>query len=72
MCRCLPSRLEHILKGGTPGKRKAEKRATVTMKAAETTGGDLDVFEHEVMVGRRREASWSGGEAERGRRPVFR
>jgi hypothetical protein len=53
------------------GKRVTEKRATVTRKAVETTGGDV-ACRGGHDSGRRREASWSGGAAERGRRPVTR
>jgi hypothetical protein len=54
------------------GKRVTEKRATATRKAVEKTGGDRWCSSGGHDSGRRREASWSGGAAERGRRPVTR
>jgi hypothetical protein len=54
------------------GKRVTEKRATGTRKAVGTTGGDRWRSIGRRDSGRRRESSWSGGAAERDRRPVFR
>jgi hypothetical protein len=50
---------------GILGKRVTEKRVTVARKAVETTGGDCWRSSGSRDSGRRREASWSGGAAER-------
>jgi hypothetical protein len=57
---------------GILGERVTEKRVPGTRKAVETTGGDRWQSIGSRDSGRQREASWSGGEAERDRRPVFR